>query len=650
MAEEKEKKPSPPLGSIRSLSIVDYKEKKKAKEPSSIEDMQNKPTPPEKSPLPALSFSMEGSSSDSVHTSSQESTIGDSKTNQKSSHAKILTTAREFKRVFKKKSPSESSFSAGEEPGWVRFTQKGLSKEEVYIHEQLYSLGITAFKEPSTRLKNLVESSNFTFNTRTLSFIDEAKQTGQPIPSSVGKTKAFLNPFQQFVNQYADRIRSTMIADSLPSTFGNKTKRDVIPKEGASSSVTDLILQYAADDDKPNTMVIFNRNRREEVFLPITVNKGGGADKFGLYVYPWLSKTGSKPTFTGFECFVTALCMFGTSLKGVDQEAGDRPLIKHEIKFFNGQQIEQAKVVGPSPFEVAQFEHLEKLAYLINSLSPADTIPQLHCHLPYYDYILFCLGLFLTDKITDQALEDAVKIILEKKKEYTQRINEICEKHSITATISSPFDNIFGEIRDYSEAEKVFERLTRARGEQLNEESLAQNCLELLVNNELQVQHRQGWRDYLVWSMGAKDGEKNISNLEDLFKAGNAVVVATASRDKPAQKVCSLLPLSEKQIQLSYAEFSKNIKAYPAVVNFTYLDPFLGYSNNNKGHPFYFNASQIVTTDLMSRGALRNAYRNAGTSPGGEYHKPLKDTSRELNLTTSEDETSQSRPTSPTKN
>jgi hypothetical protein len=517
-----------------------------------------------------------------------------------SSHASMVEKMKESKRAFRKKTRSETTTPP--EESWLLVKKDEL--ESVYINEELYNkLGITAFRGPFAEVENVAGPARFSFNSRELTFTNDSKQ----LTFVASKTKTLMKQLQQF----SDQQRTATILDALP-----------LQTSPAKTTVAELIKEYSADD-AANNLVVFNPKRREEVFLPFTI-KGSEHGKFGLHMYPWLSKSEGAFNFTGFKNFATALCMFGSSLKGVDQGGGSFPLIKHDIHLFNGQQITNIALQQPNPYEEAQLEDLERLTHLIRNLSPSTTTPKLYCHFPHYDYILFCLELFSANKMTEKALEKAAKTILKKTEGYVKRIESVCKKQNIEAITSSPFDNIFGKANSYDEIEQIFDKLSETENEEqdLNEAHLVQNCLKLLTTNHFKESHRQVWQDFI-----AVIGEKNITSLESLFKVGNAVMVAIAAYGQQAYETCSLLGLSEKQIQISYTELSKKSKhPYPAVVNLTYLDPCLGYNlAANKGNLFYFDESRTLTSQILSHGILKSARKNAATSVGGENHSPLQE-------------------------
>lgn len=345
--------------------------------------------------------------------------------------------------------------------------------------------------------------------------------------------------------------------------------------------------------DNAGRVILFNRRHRDEVFL----------QQEGLYVYPWLSRHDDTFQFTGFDEFVTAGCMFGASLKGNDQEGYSTALIKHDIKFSGPTQKLEEIVFDfeqANPYEEMLFQEFDKYASYMKKLSSRQTgqKPKLRYHLPYLDYILFGVELFIRGRITLHALDELFITIFRKKDQHVKRIQDICEKHEIDVVIESPFINLFGPIEgsrldssttrlsisdsldalfesrnhqsEDSEADnespQETEMLARTilgrlnlgceeidpskidqDNQRQNEAKLVRYCLDKLQSNSFNTSHAQAWHD-LTEIIGAE----NINNLEDLFKLANAVMIAVTTSGKKDFRICPWLPLSEKQIQVSY--------------------------------------------------------------------------------------------------
>lgn len=344
---------------------------------------------------------------------------------------------------------------------------------------------------------------------------------------------------------------------------------------------------------------VYNKARRDEKFSSLVV--GFQDSQVGYYVYPWLSSNNQKIEFKGFKKIHTAGCIYGPWIMGKDQNNNSIPLIKHDIKFFEGQQIVNIEVDLKtfSPYEKMLFSELEKLALLIKSLTEKDQTAQLHYHLPYYDYILYGVELFLRKKISLTALDTFFKAILLRKLQHESEISRICKAHDITVKIESPFENLFGvfseiDIEESGHTKFILDKLELDKND--DEAQLVARCLLKLKANTNHKQHRE------IWAQLLDTDQAQPTKLEELFKIANAFMIACTSFGNEDYETCSLLPLTEKQVQVSYSVSNKKIrKPFPAVINLTTLDPLIGYdsTNSNKGLLFYFNNNSLQNINKL---------------------------------------------------
>ncbi len=463
-------------------------------------------------------------------------------------------------------------------------------------------------------------------------------------------------------------------------------------------------------------VAICNKTRREEIFIPLTVTTTtkkaeDTKHQLGFYVYPWVSggkKTTKDLEFKGIEQFVTAGCMFGTGLKAGDQHGELTPIIKHNIDFFDGERFESIlyDIRKTNPYEAVLFDEFKRQTWIIKRFAVAqDNIPLLH-HLPYYDYILFGVQLFINDRISFNALSVFFKHIFQKKAEQTRKIKKICQQQGINVTVASPFDALFGEdvekleqqllsllqddnvVKHLSESEireqvvriqeeitmailialrldkenqnvadskeqdptQLFEQLKEkdrelssllsaleveeepggARGivrqevnqlirrilnlpsekSKANEHALVQGCLNKLQADDNKVSG-QIWKDFLK----TKD-QNSITDFEGLYHLANASIIAQAASGKPHNTTCSILPVSEKTIQVEYSK-----KSYPGVLCLTLMESVIPYTSGNKGSLFYC-ADLIGLPELIThRRILESAHVNVCRQSTGE--KPI---------------------------
>jgi len=381
---------------------------------------------------------------------------------------------------------------------------------------------------------------------------------------------------------------------------------------------------------------IINKNRRDEVFSPLVVTDG--QHKAGFYVYPWLSNT-TNFEFSGFTRFVTAGCMFGASIKGIEQLYQSFALIKHDIEFHPSQKIVNIEFNprASNPYEEVIFNEFNKLMLLMKNLSNKTELGQVYYHLPYYDYMLFGIELFIRGRMTLKALNQFFKIIILKKIEYVEKIKAICEYYHMECKIESPFENLFGNVQLERITETILEKLEVPIRElnpeldveqtKLHERDLVQYCLMRLQTNDINKEHKQVWIDFV-----SVIGIDKIYNLEGLFKIANATMVALAATGEEDYKTCSVLPVSEKQIQVGYSDFKKSKVNYPTVFNLTTIDPVIGYDPVNdvrkKGLLFYFGSCQDSLSKLVKQDILTLAHKNIALAAENKNGVGVQDIAR----------------------
>ena len=380
--------------------------------------------------------------------------------------------------------------------------------------------------------------------------------------------------------------------------------------------------------------VLFNEKRREEVFLPFSfqVNE----IETGFYLYPWLSAGSKNLSFTGFKKFVSASCFLGSSLKGIDQNDCVLDLIKHNTRFHLEQKITHIDVNSSfSAYETAFFSEFEKLTLLMKKLSKKEETEeekvQLHQHLPYLDYMLFGVALFIRGRITLHALNAFLDAILKRKNQYIFNLGKACQAQGIILTIGSPFENLFNAFPTSSEnngyATFVLTTLGLSSKEidpttiqpadiEINEQDLVDRCLNLLKTNTHHPAQRLAWERFTNFQEKSEEDsipEKKMEPLEKLFKLANTIMIALAAEGQEPYKTCSLLPLSEKQIQANYDKINKIILSYPAVFNITTVEPIIAheaYDPGNKGLLFYFKSTEGINKLITKKGILHAAHRN----------------------------------------
>lgn len=493
------------------------------------------------------------------------------------------------------------------------------------------------------------------------------------------------------VNKFNNLVKEIGIYDS------NYPLQDLVNKQKQINELWEIISANPGHQERKRPPVglpsrpdkediyIYNKARRDEIYVPMTIDK---VKKMSFYIHPSVSpKNNAFKHFSGFDTFHTCGCVAG--MKGQDRYGNKISLIKHDIEFHPKQKITQV-VYNPneiSPYEAMLFaEFEEKTVKFIDQFATPFKPKHLIYHLPYYDYMLFGVRLFSCGRMSFPALDTLCQIMVLKKLEYERKINAICKKHNIQVTITSPFDNIFGPLpKDKRKvAGMVLEKLGLTKTEidpakidkevqKENEKKLVQYCLNVLKTNSINEDHREVWEDFIKVA-----GSHTIETLEDLFKIANAVVVGFTSKGAQDHRTCSLLPVTEKQIIISYENYSslknsdlkESIKnknnelkdcmskldqskteeeikiltqlketieeeikiltrlektiyeKYPAIFNAIMLESLLTYDSTTDGLVFYSDQSPKTMLSLLEKKKLlQKAYQNITLfAEGGETH------------------------------
>lgn len=383
---------------------------------------------------------------------------------------------------------------------------------------------------------------------------------------------------------------------------------------------------------------IYRAENRDEKFFPTLVGFDKSNNPVGLYSYMWSSdpervtwhpkNKKSLQVFSGFETFVSAMCMFGTHLVGCNQAGVQRPLIKHDNEYFDGEKIQSVYTLQDSnPYETLAFKDLNMYLYMVDNYTKNGARKTFVCHVPWADYMLIGIDLYLKNRITLSALGQFFKLILKKGKEYKEKIEAVCAAHNIHVEILSPLSSLFTNTMisidnsgtkftkvQRDRESKSYEDFAKAVLKDLGLDSVddtKQSSLYLTKDAEVpmpvaaddskssqmksfvnglisklrtaQNPHSPLWNKIL-----ASDSiVKKIETIEGLFDIANAFVVAYATDGKARDSVCSILPLSEKPIQIEYKKLAGEL-SLPAVFFVTMLDSMMAYDQkNNTGLLFY---------------------------------------------------------------
>lgn len=382
----------------------------------------------------------------------------------------------------------------------------------------------------------------------------------------------------------------------LPIENSDKKKIKYINKQ--REFLEKLFPNTLSNIDISTNIVLSNKKRREDIFLPIRFEK----EKIGIYLHAWITQTIKNSellSLRNVKQYVTAGCLFGSRLKAKSKNSEDLfTLIQIDMDFFLDKQINNIIFSNDSEsiYETYLFYELKRFAKLIQALASTSTEARstLFYHLPYYDYILFMTVLLVRDRITYEAFHDFHQIILNISKIYIERIHAIFQPYAIDVIIESPYQNIFGDLVQRSQyttsdlLSKLDINLIKNTNElssevqKEKEKELVQNCWNKLLKNNLDLLHKEIWGHFSTLY-----NDTPIS-YKELLERANAMMLARASWKQEHYTTCSLLPHSEKQIQIGYSKLLKSNtsikeKVLSEVINLTIFDSVVTCSQKNIG-------------------------------------------------------------------
>lgn len=580
---------------------------------------------------------------------------------------------------------------------WVAYTDP-TSKAKVVINRDLFDQFGIVVLAANSGYRAPVSGNRITIEDRELRFGKVTFNNGNPVIPPNKKSTVQQSPESD-----------TQLAEFNPEGRFLRRVMGLRNALNAYSSAIDVSSSTTPHTPPQEMQVIYNANRREEVFVPI----GRDVPTYANLSLSSSSSTDSLTEFAGLKYFVTAGCMFGSSLKGRDQRGGTYPLIKHFFETYETQVFDELNLDGHFPYEDDLLRKDKALAKFAKQFGKrdADTKPTVMYHLPYYDYILFAAQLFIHGQTTLEVFGLFCVYILEKKHELSQKIKQIYGKYDVEVNIESPFENLFEagfadmlierfKLNGEHEVANMYEHDTLSREiviaklflkeldladlideknqtgksvstvqteeqKRIREKDFVQSCIaKLSRENSNKPTQAQVWRDFLALGIKPKPTKKavdattsastmseapgpinsikrasELESIEELFTVANPVLIGQASltagtTNKKTTEICSFLPMSEKPIQIGYADFAKRnssqfpqkSNSYGTVLNITTMETCLSFSPKNKGLIFYNVLDPTCLAALTSKGLLKAAQRNRSlaSSSHGFFHTNSK--------------------------
>ncbi len=381
----------------------------------------------------------------------------------------------------------------------------------------------------------------------------------------------------------------------------NKAVREVI---------RNMLKLKVSRDNYKSPFFVYEKSHGGRAYIPYRIS----SDKAILAQF-WASDSNitSISSEIEFNVAVTAGCMFGGALLGVNQNGRSSPLIKHDIQFCEGEKIDsivyRENANAGVPYEEANFREFSYVVRFLDSNRRSGQRLKLYYHLPTVDYILFAMNIYLRGHMVKKAFTRLIELVIAKKVEYSQRLQSIVAGMEIDLIIQSPFDDILTLDKD-SKARPVVKLLEQKilalqskpmTKEGYNETRIVNKCLELLSEGSEKSQLAALWNCLLTEVVEERERKvEGIATVEGLLKMGNAIMVARASYGQKPYECCCIQSMSEQQIQIGYQKIAK-VMALPAIYCVTYLEPAICYGpENDTGKLFY--ASDPSVTGLIKHG------------------------------------------------
>ncbi|MHA7840810.1 MAG: hypothetical protein ACX932_02985 [Gammaproteobacteria bacterium] len=342
---------------------------------------------------------------------------------------------------------------------------------------------------------------------------------------------------------------------------------------------------------------LLGSSRYDEVFLPITTYSLNEQSKESTTIYASTWKLPSNGIHYQLEHFVTAMCLFGHSLQGVDESNNCHPLVNPKYVFPEGitiQEITDTTITNHHsefqvhPYEETMYQFLEK-AFIFARNHGADGV-HFHVHLPYTDYLLKIAKLFIKKIVTQNVFTQFLYLLTERTIIHIDKIQKLAREQGINVTIVSPLDALISE-----EKEEIIDLFRRVQGKDIHtpfqameiegleieklgektskiavtilskfgisidniskknydseayENKVAEFCCDSLKKSSIE--------NRLLWA--SLSPELTTSGINGLLDASNAAMIGGVTYKFPCKNsniinVCALHTMEEKPIQQSY--------------------------------------------------------------------------------------------------
>lgn len=407
----------------------------------------------------------------------------------------------------------------------------------------------------------------------------------------------FMQPTKQAQYKISNRIYTPLNSAATGSLANNKgtgrlenRKRKIIEAFNAAFFNTSAYPALSSDLADCNGKPLLGSSRYDEVFLPINLNPSSTPEDSAvsptLYVSTW-DQPSPKAQYE-IQHFVTAMCLFGHSLVGFDEQNNAHPLVDPKYIFPEEVKIQDIDSEFPlHPYEQTMYQFLEH-AFLFARNQGNN--PTFHIHLPYTDYLLKMAKLLIKNIVTRDVFTQFLCLLTERAIAHTSTIESLGRKHGVKTAILSPLDALIKEEKQA--IFQLFQQLqANAHSGVTDLDNKMENFREKISNIAISILEKFGLPSpqetknkhckvteeeitaYCYNSLWSSPGYERmlwsnlhtaspINTVDDLLGASNAAMIATVSLNQSAKpgriNVCAIHTVEEKPIQQAYQKKSSH--------------------------------------------------------------------------------------------
>lgn len=370
----------------------------------------------------------------------------------------------------------------------------------------------------------------------------------------------------------------------------------------------DYAIQFSVAE---NQRYIVTRNQRSEVYVPMAFKK---YDKCvgGIYANLWDCGTKQQKEAQAsiakspVTAIVSAMCMFGNHLKGIDPQGVEHPLTNTAYKIPDGRKIVKIlhKNTAFHPYEKLMYETYQNLVPFYYVLGQGK-MPRIFHHIPFSEYIFYGLNLVCSDQMTMEAFHEYVHILEKYVAKHKKAMQEFCDRNKIQVDMTGPMDalvleedgrifSLTGFLKRIGISENT-EEMLQVHGKKAIPE-IIDRCLDWLSENHTKP-YRTVWKyvrakkhanEIVTHALHGKTSLLSINYLSYIVKIASAKIITNG-------RVCLSHPYREKQMALAYKKLLA--EKFGKIVAFYWILPV--FSNISESNSIYHLEHYIEPLDHL---------------------------------------------------